>query len=469
MSLLMKCMLYSRFSVFAIRMVFLVAGVFPGRISAQGWIQNFGVPGRSWHGEEVEKLADGGYIIGGQTELSHNALIARLDQSGDTLWTRLFPGANPWGEMLLQDMEIDVNGMTHIILLNLSDWWASYACLDIMGNIVEEFFIYPTALDEYLLSLCVLDDGIVFAGAKSETDSTTLTKRAFNGDLIWTSSLPTLGGVVEIQQDTVGNFVLLVEVDNYDYEIVKADPIGQFLWRVPVPGSVYRGSVTIQPDGNVVSASETDTQIQLFQLSPDGNILNVIHDNIFPNKGKTIERIISDMEGNLYVTGKVVIVPTNDNELLIVKYNPSLARIGYNSYDEGENFWTAKDLELTNNNGLVFCGTRTIVSNTGSNTNLICVFNIPIDALTDTKEPKDQRLCKIQPNPVDNYLSFMLEKYAPGLKTLIIYSTDGKLIRIEEFYETNCHIIATDLPVGLLFYSILQDGQIFMSGQFVKN
>ena len=117
----------------------------------------------------------------------------------------------------------------------VTGWWISYVRIDIEGNVLAEFLVYPTTIGEYLVSMSLLDDGIVFAGAISETDSTLLIKKSFNGDLIWTSSLPTMGGVVEVQQDADGNFILLVEVDDYDYEIVKADPNGCLLYTSPSP------------------------------------------------------------------------------------------------------------------------------------------------------------------------------------------------------------------------------------------
>jgi len=465
---LMKRTLCFRFSAFTIFYLCLFAGIFPQTVFGQGWIKNYGIPGNNWQGHEIEKLADGGYIIGGQTQAGHNVIIARLDQEGDTLWTKIFPGEEPWGSMWIQDMKTDANGRTHIILFNLVTWWSYYVRLDLEGNIETEYSIYPGSTSEYLSALSLVDDGIVFAGALSETDSTLIFKKSFNGDLIWTNSLPTKGGVVEMRQDAEGNFILIVEIADYDYEIVKTDPNGNFLWRVLAPGDIYRGSIAIQPDGAVVFASALDPVIQLIQISADGVVVNLVEDNIFPDIQKIVERIITDTEGNLYLTGTVWMTPGEDHDLLLIKYSPDLIRLGFQTFDEGENFWIGRDLEITYDEGLIVCGTQTTKSDTGASTNLITVFKLPIEAVTGIEEAVPGETCQVQPNPFSDYLLFNLKEAGPGLKTISIYSPEGKLLRIEEFSGMQYHMRSYELPMGFLFYEIKGNGRVLASGRLIR-
>jgi len=467
----MKRTPYFHFSVFTIYILLLSAGLFPQMLTAQGWIQNFGIPGHNWQGEDVEKLPDGGYIIGGETESFRNVLIARLNQDGDTIWTKSFPGTNPWSDISLQDMETDAEGTTHAVLFNFDGWWASYVRIDLAGNVTAGFLIYPTETDDYLVSLHVEDDGIVFCGATGGMDSTVLLKKSFDVDLIWTRSLPTRGGALEMQQDADGNFILLIEDDDYHLKIVKTDPNGHFLWKVSPPGSLFRGSIAVQPDGRIVFASDNGigNTIQLLHLSPGGEIINVVQDHVFTAKVKPVERIISDAQGNLFLTGAVCIVPGEDDELLLVKYDPDLVRLGYHSYDEGETFWIGKDLEITDDNSLIVCGTRVLSSAvSGIDTNLITVFKLSIESVTCIEEAASGENCRVQPNPFSDYLLFTLEKAGPGPKTIHLYSQEGKLLRREVFYELQYRMPVGELPGGILFYEISENGRLLASGRLVR-
>lgn len=463
----MKHILYFRLSVFTIW--FLYAGIWTDAAYAQGWIQNFGILDENWQGEEIETLPTGGYIIGGQTSFYNNVYIARLDEEGDTIWTREIPATYPWSEIWLMDMETGPDGATHMVLFNLPDWVISYVRMDINGNMEDEYPVYETALSEYLISLVIAQDGIVFAGAVNQTDSTLLMKRSFDGELLWTKSLPTPGGVVEIQQDAEGNFILLVEVNDYDYEIVKADSNGEFLWRVWAPGTLYRGSIAVQPDGRIIYASGVGTGIQLLHISADGDMVNIVQDNVFPNKKKIVERIISDATGNLYITGTIWVVPGEDYDLMLVKYNPGLARLGYHSYDQGEDFWIGKDLELVDDNSLTVCSTRSTLSDAWEHLNFICVLNLPIDAVTDVQEAAFDYGSSVKPNPFSDYVSFIVDKGEPGVKTIKIYSLNGKLLRMHEFSGMQYQMSAGDLPAGVLFYQIMGNESTISCGYLIKN
>jgi hypothetical protein len=65
-------------------------------LGQERWTRTYGGPGYD-HFEVIRRAADGGYIIGGGTTLpgaKHDSQwVLRTDAWGDTLWTRVFPGA----------------------------------------------------------------------------------------------------------------------------------------------------------------------------------------------------------------------------------------------------------------------------------------------------------------------------------------------------------------------------------------
>lgn len=444
------------------------------RLPAQTWVKNYGIDGKIWLGKQIRNLPDGGFALSAQINQSHATLLARLDQNGDTLWTRNFPSTANGATKIPMALQTSPDGMLHCVMMDFHDWHCNYVRLDGSGNIVADFPVFDGPNYDYLISFTLTSDGIVFAGAKSEADSTLLIKRGFDGSLIWTKSLPTPGGVVDMEQTADGEFVLLVETDNYDYEIVKTDPNGQFLWRAAENTFTYRGGIAIQPNGDIIYASQAIafTDIYLMKLSPDGVLLDIVLDSIFPGKEKQVETIVSDTTGNLYLTGSVWFNEDGyDHELLLAKYDPEFQRAAIQTYDNGETFWTGWDLVLSADYSVVICSSRKTDAEWPDpySTSLITVMKIPIDQLSPVEAipERAKHPLVVQPNPFCDQVLFTFEEAEAGLKIIRLFDLEGKMVLEQAVNSSSCQLWGSDLPLGALFYQVEEHGRTIASGTLV--
>ena len=145
----------------------------------------------------VQQLADGGYIIGGFTQSSEWAsYVVRTDSSGDSLWTRIYPGAwqsecydiqaAPGGGFVLTGTESSFDTDTDLLLMKL----------DAQGGMVWKKIHGTVDADQGESFEQLEDGGYIVAGMSANGTSgydVYVVRTDSSGDTVWTRTVGGLG------------------------------------------------------------------------------------------------------------------------------------------------------------------------------------------------------------------------------------------------------------------------------------
>lgn len=203
--------------------------------------KTFGDSG-NFGGYSVWQTFDGGYVFTGikvsaGTSESDIVLI-RTNDSGDTLWTRIFSGANseyPYAVRQTADSGFVVIGSTnsfgtgnHDILLVKTN--AS-------GNLLWTKAYGSAGIDVGFSIGQTTDGGFILTGTYDSGNGSVifLIKTDSGGNPVWTQFFQGLNGTA-VQQTTDGGYVLLGRTFG-DISLIKTDPAGNMIWR-----KIYGGS-----------------------------------------------------------------------------------------------------------------------------------------------------------------------------------------------------------------------------------
>ncbi|MFH2143852.1 MAG: T9SS type A sorting domain-containing protein [Bacteroidota bacterium] len=298
------------------------------------WTKTYG--GSNYdYGKEVQQTSDGGYIICGHTRIdtlsNYEIYLIKTDSYGDTLWTKIFAGAeNDKGNSVKQtnDGGYIVAGLydLNICLIKTNATGDTLWTKNLggtRGNSVQQTtdLGYIVAGDNgggaYLAKTNIFGDtlwtktfasfygfsvqqttdgGFIIAGQTNPSPlNLSLIKTDSNGDTLWTKVYGGSGwdAGYSVQQATDGGYIVAGLTGSYgaggsDVWLIKTDVNGDSLWTKKYGGTTWDWghSISKTTDGGYIIACEkqtaTETNVYLIKTDSLGNTYtNIISGNIF--------------------------------------------------------------------------------------------------------------------------------------------------------------------------------------------
>lgn len=416
-------------------------------------------------------------IITGVSETSandSNSVIIKLNEAGDILWESFYLNDYDWS--LPQNLTVDTTGNIFITGYVNLDWNSRdmFVCkFDADGNMLWDDIYAPDSLSWYVgLTLRIVDDSIISLGYSTDwpqNKRVIILKHSQAGDLISSSEVLYEGSLSRYHIDNMGNSYIGMFGD---FRIFKYNQLGGQEWAFEVPTNL-----------------------------PD----NVTADQV--------QDIISDQEGNIYITGRHYGEYTNGNVQVNkvssegnLIYNYRYENLGANAFDGGNKLF------LADNNYLAIGGQSQ--DNLAGDYNYLAIvlddLGQPIDTLrqqglggdsviksvvmdenlnlyvtgtgngdtltqkysfSDTASinefPETEAKIRVYPNPFLNELEIITEDIQE-LNEFMLFNLNGAIIFRKSFEnESIINFENLTIPKGLYFYKITY-GKNFQFGKLIK-
>lgn len=227
------------------------------------WTKSYGGLYRDW-AREIQPTSDGGYIIAGRRNYHTNmeygnmygdVWILKLNAGGDTLWTKTYGGPyNDFANSLRQTFDggyVVAGAKNNHMINTASNSWILK--LDQHGDTVWTKTFPSSGLSEAKAIIQTQDSGFVFTGTG------VVCKLSSSGEIRWRSQLDSFIGNDIIQTSDSG-FVTVGFSNNSDDRIVKLGPDGNTIWdyrNPPYWGYCYESkSLTLDGEGYIVSVGQ---------------------------------------------------------------------------------------------------------------------------------------------------------------------------------------------------------------------
>lgn len=223
-------------------------------------------------GYSSQKTDDGGFIIAGSVGLSgnHDGFLIKTDSLGDTLWTRIYPKEADDGFNCVQNVSALDSGfiMTGVCNDTLGGMHDIYLVRTDSLGIVLWSQTFNNAVFEGGYSVQQVNDGgfIIYGWTYGNSADCYLIKTDANGDTIWTrifGGLSTEYGRC-VQQTADGGYIMAgysasFGPGDYDIYIVKTDSLGDMQWEKNYggQGDQYCTAIRQTNDGGYICAGTT--------------------------------------------------------------------------------------------------------------------------------------------------------------------------------------------------------------------
>ena len=315
-----------------------------GRLLLAGWVSDIGIDNADallvmydtsghelWHkryGSAADEFANavesipGGFLVGGVTYNNNvgegDAWLLRLNQQGDSLWSKSFGGLlydDCWDVCYTEDDHLLLTGGTYSYASgSLDDAWIIK--VDTFGTQVwQKEFGLPNRVDWSWSITPVRKDGLItgyaFVGIKDTEEAPPgagfgdlhFVRTDKSGNLVWDKSISQPGGYRlegrDIKQTPDGGFLiggysLNPGVNGTQYYVVKTDSLGDKVWDTAIGQSlqahIVKNLYPTQDDGFVITGSQstpTPTQLAFMarfrhqpSIVPASNLLDF---SLYPN------------------------------------------------------------------------------------------------------------------------------------------------------------------------------------------
>jgi uncharacterized delta-60 repeat protein len=298
----------------------------------------------------IQQTSDGGYIVAGVTRSfgagNYDALIIKLNSSGNIQWSRAIGGTNDDYALSIQQTSdggyifagatgsFGAGGDFLIIKLNSS------------GNIQWSRAIGGTNNDEAYSIQQTSDGGYIVAGVTRSFGAgnydALIIKLNSSGNIQWSRAI---GGTNadearSIQQTSDGGYIVagwtnIFGTGNYDFLIIKLDSSGNIQWSRAIGGTNndYAYSIQQTSDGGYIVAGATVSfgaggDVLIIKLDSSGNISgcgNVL--NVSPTNNS-----ISPTNNSISPTNNSISPTNNYFSLINNSISPTVSNVCYGSH-----------------------------------------------------------------------------------------------------------------------------------------
>ena len=369
----------------------------------QQWLNRYN--GKGDYSDKINcAIADnsGNTYLAGYTVRTGNKkdyFIAKLNSSGDTLWTRTYNGSGKKDDEVLA---IACDALNNVYVTGYSKSSNNGDDIitlkyDLNGALISTL-IYnnPSNQDDQGNSISVDVLGNIYVAGQSDSDASSVSNDDFivlkydnTGNIVWSNLYNGIGNLtdraVKILTDNSGNVYVTGRSNNGtddDYYTIKYNSSGSITWQVALDnGSDDRpSSMYIDASSNLYitgkSNNGSDDDIYTIKYNSNGAELwtgGIVYNGTGGNNDKAYG-IVVDGSGNVYVTGKTDNDPstTTNYDYCTLKYNSSGSQQWVKTYNGvGDLTDEASSIVLDNSGNIIVTGHSDI-----NNDPLIDNFNI---------------------------------------------------------------------------------------------
>lgn len=302
------------------------------------WTKTFGTNGVQ---EEIRDMIidnDGNIVvIGDYKPLNRDALIAKINPDGTTIWVKKIDRTTDAGRGIVQT---DDGGYIALVRTTGASDDIMLVKIDTNGNLQWAKRIYGSASDQPSSIIRTSDGNYIITGITQSFrvnagNDGFIAKVDSSGNLLWFKSV---GGPYDDEAPSLvesedGNFIFLGSSrssfgsDDYNILVGKIDKNGYILWKKVIgwgyttSSHEYGHSISKAPDGNYIIIGRTDSippnsDIIVIKIDTNGNILQM---NLLGGAGNE-------------PGGKGRIVFTDDGKTVIVASTDSFGNGGFDIY-----------------------------------------------------------------------------------------------------------------------------------------
>lgn len=392
------------------------------------WEKGFGETFNDF-GRTVKQTNDGGYIIGGIIlNGSDNACLIKTDANGNVMWDKLFGGGSYDGCFSVQqtsDQGFILAGTTRSYAVGGSDIYLIKT--NSIGDTLWSRTYGGIGDDEARDIKLTNDGGFIITGSTSYSVSSQtdicLIRTNSDGDTLWTRSFggPQTEYAYSVENTTDKGFVVVGSTGSFgaggeDVYLTKLDSSGNLLWSKTYGGTFYDNAYSIQ------------------QTSDSGFIMTG-YTSSFGAGSMDVYLIKTDKNGNSGCNEGVALTGNTSHSTTVTKPNTSI----YN--------------------------TISLVS-FSSNVKYGGLINTPC-ITAGIKENALNHESHVFPNPFTSYTSFHTEQFLKNA-SLLIYNSCGQIVKqINNLSGQTIGLYRDNLPNGIFFVKILQDGKIIAINKLV--
>jgi Secretion system C-terminal sorting domain len=380
-------------------------------------------------GNSLIKCSDGNYAQAGaysdSGSIYRNALLVKLTENGDTLWTKQYGGSNfDNANVVCQtpDSGFVLMGVTQSYSIGpASDFYLIKT--DSLGNFQWQR-TYGTSLAEDCVSgQITLDGGYILSGHRN--NQLYLVKTDSNGNLIWEKVYAGTAGQAFVKQLADSTYIMvgakLVSGLAYQAYMAKLSKTGILLWENTYGGGYdqqFYAIPIVLADGSIVCSG-----VSMNGSSPWGLLIK------------------TDALGNQQWLRTYYANPTNANYVYDVKHTSDNGFILSGSGNLGnQDAWLVK----VDSNGCEIANCNVGITEVTMNN----------DALT------------VYPNPAFNSIHISINNEAIENYNIFVVSVLGQVQAVETAKE---EIDISALPAGIYFISVSsKDGKQVLSKKFIK-
>lgn len=267
---------------------------------------------------------------------------------------------------------------------------------------------------------------------------------------------------------------------DWDFATVKFNASGTLVWTKKFNGSLNSNDIpngiALDNSSNVFVTGVTDKDILGTTHSADfatlaytsnGDTLWAKKYNGASNLDDAAMAIALDAYGNCFVTGEVEngSASVSNLDIVTLKYSPSGSLLVSATYNGTGNAKDSPNSISIHNDNVYVCGE----SNGGAASQKdLLVLKYDDFVLGNKSIIKAENGVKIHPNPANTYFEFNLtnEELGNFHANFLLYNETGELISNKEILKSGRQVFEkNNLPSGLYFYKIIQDGRVKDAGK----